>query len=81
MWVLVDSLGFPGGSVVKNSPAMQGMEVRSQGWEDTQEKEMATHSIFLPGKSHEQRCLAGYSPCSCKRVRRDLMTRQQQLIL
>ena len=35
IWVLVNSLGFPGGSVVKNSPAMQGMEVRSQGWEDT----------------------------------------------
>ena len=26
------------------------------------EKEMATHSRFLPGKSHGQRSLAGYSP-------------------
>ena len=26
------------------------------------EKGMATHSIFLPGKSHGQRSLAGYSP-------------------
>ena len=47
MWILVNSVGFPGGSVVKNSPAMQGMQVRSQGWEDTQEKEMATHSSIL----------------------------------
>ena len=23
---------------------------------------MATHSVFLPGKSHGQRSLAGYSP-------------------
>ena len=26
------------------------------------EKEMATHSVSLPGKSHGQRSLAGYSP-------------------
>ena len=26
------------------------------------EKEMATHSIFLPGESHEQRSLAGHGP-------------------
>ena len=27
----------------KNLPAMQNMQVRSLGWEDPQEKEMATH--------------------------------------
>ena len=26
------------------------------------EKEMATHSVFLPGESHGQRNLVGYSP-------------------
>ena len=31
-------------------------------------KEMATHSIFLPGKSHGQRRLAGYSPWGCKEL-------------
>ena len=30
--------------LVKNSPAMQEMWVRSLGWEDPLEKEMATHS-------------------------------------
>ena len=35
--------------------------------------------VFLPGKPHEQRSLVGYSPWSCKRVRQDLVTRQQQL--
>ena len=32
------------------------------GWEDDLEKEIATHSDSLPGKSHGQRSLAGYSP-------------------
>ena len=35
------------GSVVKNLPAMQEMQVRSLGWEDPLEKEMATHSSIL----------------------------------
>ena len=26
------------------------------------EKEMAAHSSILPGESHGQRCLVGYSP-------------------
>jgi len=55
-------MGFPGGSVVKNSPGKQEMQIRSLGWEDPLEKEMATHSSILPGKSHEQRSLVGYSP-------------------
>jgi len=36
--------GFPGGSVVKNPPAMQEMWVQSLGGKDPLEKEMATHS-------------------------------------
>ena len=32
--------------------------------------------VFLPGKSHGQRSLAGYSPWGCKRVRHDLVTKQ-----
>ena len=39
--------GFPSGSVVKNSPAMQEMWVQSLGQEDPPEKEMATHSSIL----------------------------------
>ena len=38
---------FPGGSVVKNLPAMQEIRVLSLGWEDPLEKEMATHSSIL----------------------------------
>ena len=40
-------LGFPGGSVVKNLPAMQETRGRSLDWEDPLEKEMATHSSVL----------------------------------
>ena len=40
-------MGFPGGSVVKNLPAMQEMGVWSLGWEDPLEKEVATYSSIL----------------------------------
>ena len=33
--------------MVKNLPAMQETQVKSLGWEDTLEKEMATHSRTL----------------------------------
>ena len=43
-------LGFPRGSVVKNLPAMRGMQVQSLGWEDTLEEGLATHSGILAGE-------------------------------
>ena len=39
--------GFPGGSVVKNLPAMQETRVQFLGLEDPVEKEMATHSSIV----------------------------------
>ena len=47
---------------VKNLPAMWETWVQSLGQEDSLEKEMATHSVFLPGESHGRRSLVGYSP-------------------
>ena len=41
---------FPGGSVVKNPPAMQEMQVQSLGQEDSLEEERATHSSILAWK-------------------------------
>ena len=38
----------------------------SLGQEDPLEKGMATTPVFLPGKSHAWRSLAGYSPWVCK---------------
>ena len=44
-------------------------QVRSLGQEDPLEKEVATTSVFLPGKFHGQRSPGGYSPWGHKRVR------------
>ena len=41
---------------------MQEMQVQSLGQEDPQEKEWQCTPVFLPGKSHGQRSLAGYCP-------------------
>ena len=46
---------------VKNPPAMREIWIQSLGWEDPLEKEMATHSSILPGESHGERSLEGYS--------------------
>ena len=48
--------------MVKNLPAMRETRVQSLGWEDPLEEGM----VFLPGESHGQRSLKGYSPWSCK---------------
>ena len=53
---------------VKNPPAILETRVQSLDQEDPVEKEMATHSIFLPGEFHGQRSLAGYSPSSCEEL-------------
>ena len=37
--------------------------------------------VFLPGESHKQRSLAGYSPWGHKRVGHDLVTKQQIVIM
>ena len=56
-------LGFPGGSVVKNLPAMQETLVPSQSQEGPLKKEWQPTPVFLPGKSNEQRSLGRlYSP-------------------
>ena len=53
---------------LKHLPAMQETWVRSLGWEDPLEKEMATHSSILAwripwtAEPHGQRSLVGYSP-------------------
>ena len=42
------------------------MRVPSLGREDPLEEEMATTPVFLPGESHGQRSLGGYSARGCK---------------
>ena len=57
--------------MVKNLPASAGDtgDVGSiLGWEDPLEEGMATHSSILPGESHGQRSLTGYSPQGCEEL-------------
>ena len=52
--------------MVKSLPAMQKTRVRSLGWEDPLEKGWQPTPVFLPGESHGQRSLVGYSPWGFK---------------
>ena len=54
--------------MIKNLPTMRETWVRSLGWEDPLEEEMATHSSILAWRSHGQRSLADYSPWYCKEL-------------
>ena len=63
-------LGFPGGSVVKNLSANAGKSQRHRldpwvGKMPWRRKWQPT-PVFLPGESHGQRSLAGYSPSGHK---------------
>ena len=57
-------MSFPGGAVVKNVPANAGNKrcrfpwVRKIPWR----RAWQPTPVFLPGESHGQRSLAGYSP-------------------
>ena len=48
--------------MVKNLPVMQETCVRSLGQEDPLERKWQPTPVFLPGESHGQMSLAGYSP-------------------
>ena len=52
--------------MVKHLTTMQETQVQSLGWEDPLEKEMQPTPVLLPGKSHGQRSMVGYSPWGCK---------------
>ena len=73
----LDSMeAFPGSSVVKNllpcgrpgfNPWVRKTKTPwRRNWQPT--------PIFLPGKSHGQRSLTGYSPWGCKRVAHNFVT-------
>ena len=70
--------GFPDGSVVKNLPASEGDLGSTLGQIDPWRKKWQSTPVFLPGKSHGQGSLVGYSPLGHKRVGYDLATKQQQ---
>ena len=63
--------------MVQNVPAMQETWVWSLGWEDPLRRAWQTSPTFLPGESHEQRNLAGYSQWGC-RVGHDWVTKHKE---
>ena len=65
--MLSRATGFPGGSVVKNLPAMKEMQVLSLGQEDPLEEEMTTNSSILAWKNPMDKRMA-YSPWGGKEL-------------
>jgi len=47
--------------MVKNLPAVQETQVQSLGWKILWRRKWQPTPVFLPGESHGQRSLAGYS--------------------
>ena len=73
-------LGFPGSSEVKNLHEMQETQVRSLGWEDPLEKEMAAHSSILAWEIPWTEEPGGLQSMESQRVGQDLATKQQQQV-
>ena len=73
-----NSLGFPGGSVVKNPPVKQKAWVPSLGQEDPLQKERATHSSILAWEIPWTEETGRLQSMGSLRVRHDLATEQQQ---
>ena len=51
--------------LVKNLPTVQEIQVQVLVWEDPLRRKWQPTPVFLPGKPHGQRSLAGYSPQGC----------------
>ena len=71
---------FPGGPVVKNLPVMQETQVRSLGWEDCLEREMAAHSSILAWRIPWTEEPGRLKFMGLQRVGHDRVTKQQQHI-
>ena len=71
MYICMHNTGFPSGSAVKNLPAMQETWVQSPGWEETLEKEMATHSSTLAWRIPWTEEPSGLQSIGSQRVRHD----------
>ena len=69
---------FPGDSAVKNLPASAGHAGLIPECKDPRRRKWQPTPVCMPGKSHGQRRLAGYSPWGHKRVGHNLETKRQQ---
>ena len=73
---------YQGGAVVKNPPAnagetRHGLRVGKIPWR----RKWEPTPVFLPGKSHGQRTLAGYSPWCCQESDRTEQVSMAQYML
>ena len=66
---------FPRGSVVKNLPAKQEMQVGSLVWEDSLEKEMTTHSSMLAWEIPQTEEIGRLQSMGSQRVGHDVATK------
>ena len=76
-WIHSIDLGFPGGSAVKKKKiCLQYRRCSFDPWigKILWRRKWQPTPVFLPGKSHGQRSLGGYSPWGCKKVRHDSAT-------
>ena len=64
--------------MAKNLPAMKETHIRSLGWEDHLEKEIATHSSILAWEIPCKEKPGGLQSMGSQRVGHDLATRQLQ---
>ena len=67
-------MGFPGGSVAKNLPAMQETQVQSLGREDPLEKGMATHFSMLAWRIPSTQEIGKLQSMGSQRIRNDWAT-------
>ena len=65
------TMGFLGGSVVKNLPAIQEIQFQSLGQKDHLEEEMATHSSILAWRIPWAEEPGGLQSMGSQRVRHD----------
>ena len=63
--------------MVKNPPQCRRPEFNPWVGKICQRRKWQTIPVFLPGEFHGQRSLAGYSPWGHKRVKHNLVTKQQ----
>ena len=70
-YLVTDIGGFPVAQRLKHLPAMRETWVRSLGWEDSLEKEMATHSSILAWRIPWIEEPGGLQSTGSERVRHD----------
>ena len=79
IFTFLTQCGLPWWLSGKDLPANVG-DAGSTHWVEkiSWRKKWQPTPVFLPGKSHRQRSLAGYSPWGHRRVGHDLVTKQQE---